>query len=122
MKKKLIVAVALAAAPMGAAYAMDVATFLTKADALEKKGMLALLSSDLTLLKTEVQNAATALRAERIAAEKAGRKRTYCNTGNVALSEKDILAAMRAVPPARRRSTQVKDALRTYMVRRFPCR
>ncbi len=122
MMKKWLAAALLLAAPLGVAQAMDVATFLAKADALEKKGVLALLSSDLKLLKLEVENASAALRAERLAAQKAGRKPAYCPPAGGKFTEKDILAGLRAVPPAQRQRTQVKDALRTYLSRRFPCR
>jgi hypothetical protein len=55
LKKKLLAAALLAIVPLGAANAMDVATFLGKADALQKKGMMALMSSDYKLLKSEIQ-------------------------------------------------------------------
>ena len=55
---------------------MDVATFLAKADALQKKGMMALMSSDYKLLKAEIDDPVAArFAAERLAAERAGRKR-----------------------------------------------
>ncbi len=122
MKKKLIAALFLAALPLSAAQAMDVATFLTKAEAVEKKGMLAVFSSDYKVLKAEIENASKALRAERHAAQKAGRKPAYCPTGKSGVTVRDILAAMRAVPVAQRPRTQVKDALRTDFARRWPCR
>ncbi|HEY0131355.1 MAG TPA: hypothetical protein VGB57_08110, partial [Allosphingosinicella sp.] len=78
MKFKLLAAALLAVVPLGAAQAMDVATFLIKADALEKKGMLALMSSDYKLLMGEIRSQGAALRAERLAAERAGRKGAYC--------------------------------------------
>ena len=74
MKKKLLAAVLLAVVPLGAAQAMDVATFLAKADALQKKGMMALMSSDYKLLKNEIVAHSQTLRAERLAAERAHRR------------------------------------------------
>ena len=68
----------LAAAPVTAANAqnMPLNQFLAKATALEKKGPMALLSSDLGRLKKEIENSAKQLRAERLAAKAAGRPQT----------------------------------------------
>jgi hypothetical protein len=122
LKIKLLAAAALAILPLGAAQAMDVATFLAKADALEKKGMLALMSSDYKLLKGEVQAQAEALHAERTAAAKAGRKPAYCPPARQSLNAKELLTAFRSIPVQQRPRVQVKDALRSLMTRKYPCR
>ncbi len=122
MKFKLLAAAALAIVPLGAAQAMDVATFLVKADALEKKGMLALMSSDYKLLMREIRTQGEALRAERLAAEKAGRKPAYCPPAKQSLTAKEVLTAFRTIPVAQRSRIQVKDALRALMARKYPCR
>jgi hypothetical protein len=122
LKFKLLAAAFLAIVPIGAAQAMDVATFLVKADALEKKGMLALMSSDYKLLTREIQTQGAALRAERLAAEKAGRKAAYCPPAKQSLTAKEVLAAFRTIPAAQRPRIQVKDALRALMARKYPCR
>ena len=121
-KARLAAAALLAVAPAGAASAMDVATFLAKAEALEKQGMLALMSSDYGLLKAEVQSAAGQLRAERAAAVKARRKPAFCPPADVGLDPRELLGQLRAIPPAQRRRTQVKDGLRALLVRKYPCR
>ena len=64
---KKAVAVALLAGMPGSAHAMDIQTFLTKADALKAKGMMALFSSDYKLLKSEIQTQSESLRSERLA-------------------------------------------------------
>ena len=46
---------------------MDVATFLAKADGLKAKGMAALFSSDLKLVKAEMASATKQLQAEKAA-------------------------------------------------------
>ncbi len=122
MKFKLLAAALLAVVPLGAAQAMDVATFLVKAEALEKKGMLALMSSDYKLLTREIETHAGALRAERLAAQKAGRKPAYCPPAKQSLTSKEILTAFRTIPVAQRPRIQVKDALRALMARKYPCR
>jgi hypothetical protein len=122
LKKKLLAAALLAAVPLGPAQAMDVATFLAKADALQKKGMMALMSSDYKLLKNEVVAQSQTLRAERLAAQKAGRKPAYCPTAKSDLTSNEVLAAFRTIPAAQRPRIQVKDALRAVLARKYPCR
>ena len=109
------------------ASAMSVQAFLVKADALERKGPLALFSSDLNLLTNQVKADATALRAENDAAaaasRPAGRPKAYCTpAGGAKMTDKDIMVAMRAVPAANRATTDTRAALRSYMVARYPCR
>ena len=122
MTKKLILAAFLVALPVVPASAMDVATFVTKADALEKKGMMALFSSDYKLLKREVETAAGQLRAERGAAQKAKRPMAYCPPAKSGLGAKELLTHFRSIPAAQRQRTQVKDALRSLLARKYPCR
>ena len=122
MKFKLFAAASLALIPLGPAQAMDVATFLVKADAVEKKGMLALMSSDYKLLKREIETQAAALRAERLAAERARRKPAYCPPAKQSLTAREVLTALRTIPVAKRPRIQVKDALRALMARKYPCR
>lgn len=117
-----LAAIALAFAPFSAAKAMTVADFLTRSDALQKRGAMALFSSELGLLKREVTTAATALRGERLAAQKAGRRPPYCpNAASAKMGSDQLLAIMRAVPPGDRARLQVKDALRAHFVRTQPC-
>jgi hypothetical protein len=122
MKTRILLAAALAALPLAPAQAMDVAAFLHKADALEKKGMMALFSSDYKLLKGEVEAASGQLRAERLAAEKAGRRPAYC-PGRAAggLNSNELLAHLRTIPAAQRPGVAMKDALRDLYARKYPC-
>jgi hypothetical protein len=120
--KKLILVAVLMAVPLSALQAMNVATFLQKADALQKKGMTALFSGDYRLLKHEVEAATGALRAERLAAEHTGRRGAYCPPPRSGLKSDEILAHFRAIPTAQRPRTDVKDALRGLLARKYPCR
>ena len=108
------------AAPAGA---MNVQIFLNKAERLEKRGPLAIFSSDLKLLMNQVQSDMTALKAEKDKADAAHHPAAFCPPKNqkINMTEKDILAAMRAVPAPRRATTDTRDALRAYFARRFPC-
>src|SRR5688500_17791028 len=120
--KKLIAAALLACLPLFSLQAMNVAEFLQKADALEKKGMRALFTSDYRLLKNEVESAAKALRAERLAAERAGRRGAYCPPPRSGFKSNEILAYFRAIPVAQRPRTDVRAALLGLLVRKYPCR
>jgi hypothetical protein len=123
MRKSLaLVAVLIAALAPAGAEAMPVSTFLQKADALQAKGMLALFASDYKTLKTEVTNASAQLRAERLAARAAGRRPAYCPPQDQgSLDSNELLAAFRTIPPAVAARTEVKDALRVLLARKFPC-
>lgn len=122
MKLKLLIGLALVAAPLTAASAMSVSTFLAKAEALKRKGALALFSGDLKLLTKQVKADAAQIRAERLAAEAAGRRGAFCPlAAGVKLTDNDVLEAMQAVPPALRASTDTRVALRAYLAKRHPC-
>jgi hypothetical protein len=120
--KKWIAALALATAPVAGLQAMNVAVFLEKADRLEKKGMAAMFSGDLRILKREIETASGQLRAERIAAQRAGRRAAFCPPPKVGLKSGEILGYFRAIPAAQRPGTEVKNALRGLLARKFPCR
>lgn len=122
MKYRVLIGVLLAAAPLASAAAMPVSTFLAKADRLQKKGPMAVFSGDLKLLTRQVKADAAQLRAANKAAAAAGRPKAYCTPeGGVKLTNRDVLTAMQAVPPAQRATTSTRDALRAYFARRFPC-
>jgi hypothetical protein len=124
MKFRILAGAMLALAPVAAVAGtgMPVSTFLAKADKLQSKGPLAMFSGDLKLLMGQIKTDAAQLRAENRAAEAAGKPKAYCTApGGVRMSNRDILSAMNAIPPAQRARTSTKDALRGYFARRFPC-
>ena len=120
MKKFALVAL-LVVLPVTALHAMTVAVFLEKAEALQKRGMTAMFSSDIGLLKNEIKGAGDALREERLAAQRAGRRAAYCPPERPSLNSNELLAHFRAIPAPQRARTEVKDALRTLLVRKYPC-
>ena len=119
MKKMLFVA--LVAAVPATAQAMDVKTFLAKADALKKKGMMALFSGEMKVLKGEIQSSASALKAERNASKAAGRPQAYCPPEKSSLDSNEILSSFQAIPESQRPRIQVKDALKALLVKKYPC-
>ncbi len=98
---------------------MPVADFLMKADALKAKGMAAMFSSDIGLLKNEIAVAAAAYRVD-VAAGKPPRS---CPPpkGSTKMSSDELIANFRTIPAPQRITTSVRAALANYMVKRFPC-
>ena len=102
------------------AHSMPVSTFLAKANALKAKGAMALFSSDIGLLKKEIQNSAKALRAEQLADQKAGRKSTLCLPAKAAVNSNELLAHFNSIPAAQR-NMSVKAGFAGLMRKKFPC-
>ena len=121
---KLGLALFLIAAPAAAAEAqsMPVSTFLAKADALKKKGPLALFSGDIKVLKAQVQNSAQAYAVDVRAARKAGKLTHSCPPAGTQLSmnSDELLGYFKSIPPAQR-NMSVKTAFYNMMAKRFPC-
>jgi hypothetical protein len=122
MKLRIAAGLLLVMTPLASAAAMPVSTFLAKADRLQSKGPFAMFSGDMKLLQNAIKADAAALRAERAAAQAAGKRPAYCPPGPVKMGVKEVMGAMRAVPPAQRARTDTKDALRAYFAGRFPCK
>ena len=105
------------------ASAGPVSEFLAKAERLDGMGMAAALSSDSKLLQNEVLRSLYLLRDERLAARAKGRPQAYCPPPEgPTLYAREILDAMRAVPPGQRDRLEVKDALRPLLAKKYPCR
>lgn len=119
---KPFLAFALLAAPLAPAHAqtMSVSTFLAKADALQKKGPLALLSGDVKRLKAEVVNSGKQLRAEQKAVQRVGGKPLTCMPDKASISSNELLAHLRAIPPAQR-DMPIKAAFAGLMRKKYPC-
>ena len=106
-----------------AAQAMTVEAFLAKADALKAKGLFAVGSSDITLLRQEIMTASDAYRARLAADAAAGRKPSSCPPpkGTAKIGSNDILAEFKGLPPAKRK-VSVQTAFSAMMERRYPCK
>lgn len=114
----LLIPGTLAAAPGD----MTVADFLQRADKLQKKGMLAMFSGDMKLLKGEAQAAGEAYRASIVSDKKAGRPPRSCPPeGKQSLGSDEFLGHLRSYPAASRKSTTIKIAFADLMKKRFPC-
>ena len=120
--KPILLFAALIGAAPSFAQAMPLPTFLAKAAALEKKGAMALFSGDLKRLKAEMRDSAAALRVERLAAVKAGKRPAYCPPEKGApMNSDEVLAYFRSIPAAQRAQMTTKDGLRGLVARKHPC-
>ena len=122
MNRKLLVAGVAGLVSVSAANAMDVGTFLAKAEILRERGVLAMFASEYGELQAEIRTSYRSLKQERLAAQGAGRRPAYCPPGPASLSMEEMLGAMTSVPAARRTRVQVRDALRAAFARKYPCR
>ena len=104
------------------AQAMPASEFLTKAEALSSRGPFALLSSDYSVLKDATMSAGMALKKERLAAVAAHQRPAYCPpAGKGGMDADELMNAIRAMPPALRARTDLKDAMRILLMHKYPC-
>jgi hypothetical protein len=110
----------LAAAP---ASAQDVEHFLVRVDRLLARGPFALFSRDFYRLKALVEADGEELKREYAREKAAGRSTAFCPPakGKPRVSKDEYLAALRAVPLARRSTTDTRDVLRAVLERKYPC-
>lgn len=99
---------------------MSIATFLAKADALRAKGPLALLSSDIKLLKTEGMAAGQAYRAQ-LVRERAQGKPSSCPPKGAKIGSDQLFGHLQAYPAAARPRTTMRAAMADYFIKTFPC-
>lgn len=107
------------AAPVQAA--MTLAEFLPKANRLHAKGAMAVFSSDLKPVMTEMRAVGRDLKAESERRKAANLPRRSCPPEGTKLDSGELLAMLNAIPPADR-GMSVKDGLLRVMAARFPCR
>jgi hypothetical protein len=104
---------------------LSVADVLSKSDALQKKGMLAMFSSDVGLIKAEAKLDLDAFGAELIAAAKAHRPLPACppkvgDAFKFTLTSDEVLQFYRSIP-LQRRSMTSKDGFAAFMAKKYPC-
>ena len=105
---------------------MTVGEFLLKADALQKKGTLGLLSGDFGLLKSQTSSNVDAFVIDLRSAIQAHRPPPACpprsgsNAIKIEFSPDELLAYFRSVP-ADRRNISSRQAFSEFMSRKYPC-
>jgi hypothetical protein len=121
----LVTAISLSvAAPLAAKPGdMTLAQFLPKAEKLQKRGMLAMFSDDLKLVKREVEGASADYRARIEADRKAGKPAHSCPPpkGKGSMTSKELLAHFRSYPESRWSSVSVRSGFFDLMKKRYPC-
>ena len=122
--RKLPIIALMACVPMTPllAQSMPVSEFLAKADALQKKGAMALFSADIGKLKAEIVNSGKQLRAEQEAARAAGRTPATCmpERDKAKVTSTELIAHFKTIPPAQR-NVPVKTAFAGLMRKKYPC-
>lgn len=120
--KRLVAAVILLCLTAAPANAMTVAEFLGKVHALKARGILAIGSPDIALLRGEVANIRAGYRADLAAAQKAGRKPHSCPPpADKPMSQDEFIAELERIPAAQR-GMSMRTAFYAIMKRRYPCR
>ena len=122
--KTMLFGLLLAAAPLTAASAQDVAHFLDRVDTLISRGPFALLSPDFYRLKRLVESNGDELKLEYAQAKARHQRTAFCPplADKPRVNKTEYLAALRAVPVARRSTTDTRDVLRNGLERKYPCR
>ena len=116
-----ILAICISVPAVSAPGDMKISTFLAKADALKAKGLLAMASSDIGILKTEGKAAGEAYRA-RIKSDKAKSLAPHsCPPAKSSISSDDLLNHFRSYPAAQRQQISVRAGFADMMKKRFPC-
>ncbi len=122
MRRLLPLALLMLAVPAAAAATgdMSVAAFLAKADALKAKGLMALGSSDIGLLRAEGQAAGQAYKARLEGERKAG-KPSSCPPKGTKVQSDQLMSFLRTYPEPARPRTTMKTAIADYFIRTYPC-
>jgi hypothetical protein len=106
------------AAPPGTAQ-----NFLERANRLKAKGPFAFFDSDYKRLKAEAVATGDSIRADRIAAERAGRPILYCSPkARAQLGDMEFISALEAIPARERATMSLKQAMLRVLQKKYPCR
>lgn len=123
MRVKLIVAALAVLVPaMASAQSMSAEIFFQKAQALQRKGMMAMFSSDVKKLMKEAKAAGETARTQRLATLKAKEKPRYCPpSGSQRMGSDEFMERLGALPRAERVRINMTEAMIRIMAVKFPC-
>ena len=123
MRLKLIVAAAAALVPaMASAQSMSAESFFQKAQALQRKGMMAMFSSDVKKLMKEAKAAGETARAQRLSTLKMGGKPRYCPpSGSQRMGSDEFMERLRAMPRVERLKIDMTEVMIRINSIKFPC-
>lgn len=121
---RIVIAMALAATPLGAAIAqtMNAESFHQRAVKLQKKGAMALFSrSEIKALMKEGQAAAKRAREQRLATLKAGGKPRSCPPEGSRMGSDEFMQRLGAIPQAERARIDMTEATIRILATKYPC-
>ena len=100
---------------------MSAATFLAKADALQAKGIMAMMSPDIATLRDEATAAGRAYRAKLAADKAAGRAPESCPPPKSSIGSNVLIAHLRSYPEAQRPRLTMTAAMADLLRKTYPC-
>ncbi|MEO7503688.1 MAG: hypothetical protein ABIT69_00710 [Sphingomicrobium sp.] len=105
------------------AQSMNAQRFYQRAEALKKKGPLALFAmGEIRALMTEGKAAGAQSHANRLAAAKAGLKPRYCAPeGLKSIGREEFMTRLAAIPAADRSRIDMTEALTRILAAKYPC-
>jgi hypothetical protein len=112
----------LSSAAIAAPGDMSVATFLAKAEKLQAKGMMALMSSDIGVLKAEAGAAGTKYRSMLKSDAANNRPPHSCPPAKATFNSDDLMKHLRTYTIAERQKTTITTATADLMKKRYPCK
>ena len=115
----VVMASALLCAGTASAQTMTVREFLTTADRIPRNPT-ALLRSHTRRLLREIERAGETLKTEYDVAVAADRQPAYCRPARVRIGADELLTRFNSIPESRR-SISVTQAMREWMIARYPC-
>jgi len=118
----ILVAAFIGTSTAASAQTMNAETFFQRASALQRKGPLALFSSDVSQLMAEGKAAGQKSREQRQAAIAAGEKPRFCPPpGKVGIGSNEFMQRLGAIPAAQRRTIDMTEATTRILAAKFPC-
>ncbi|MEY4269655.1 MAG: hypothetical protein RLZZ58_871 [Pseudomonadota bacterium] len=123
MRAKFLIALPFALVMLTAAAGdMSIATFLGKADGLKAKGILAMGSPEIEVLKGEMQGATRAYRTRIEGDKKAGKAPHSCPPAQAKMTSNDLMKHFRSYPASRQSNVSVRTGFFDLMKKRYPCK
>ena len=120
---RVLIALVLAAMPVAAsAQTMNAEAFHKRAQALKKKGAMAIFSrGEIKALMAEVQAAAKRAREQRLATLKAGGKPRSCPPEGSRMGSDEFMERLGAIPAADRARIDMTEATIRILATKYPC-
>ncbi len=121
---RFLIAALMAATPLSGAWAqnMNAETFHKRAQALKKKGAMAIFArGEIKKLTSEAQAAAKKAREQRLATLSAGGKPRSCPPEGSRMNSDEFMSRLAAIPPAERARIDMTEATIRILATKYPC-